>query len=72
MSHVVSIRLRADQVDRIRRLARRMDKSQSEMGALLIEESLQEAGFANIDITAIPGAYFISTLELYEQATSIS
>ena len=49
MTHVVSIRLRDDQVDRLKRFARRMGKSQSEMGAQFIEESMREAEFANIE-----------------------
>lgn len=49
MTHVVSIRLRDDQVDRLKRYARRMGKSQSEMGAQFIEEAMREAEFANIE-----------------------
>jgi len=36
MTHVVSIRLRDDQLDRLKRFARLMGKSQSEMGAQFI------------------------------------
>ena len=49
MTHVVSIRLRDDQVDRLKRFARRMGKSQSEMGAQFIEESMREAEFSGIE-----------------------
>lgn len=49
MTHVVSIRLRDDQLARLKRFARRMGKSQSEMGAQFIEEALREAEFAKIE-----------------------
>ena len=49
MTQVVSIRLRDDQVDRLKRFARRMGKSQSELGAQFIEESMREADFATIE-----------------------
>ncbi len=49
MSQVVSIRLHDEQVARLRRFARRAGKSQSEMGAQLIEESMREAEFAGIE-----------------------
>ncbi|MDW8208804.1 MAG: DUF433 domain-containing protein [Chloroherpetonaceae bacterium] len=49
MSRVVSIRLREDQVERLRRFAQRMGKSQSEMGAQFIEEGMREAEFAGIE-----------------------
>lgn len=49
MSHVVSIRLKDDQLERLKRFARRMGKSQSELGALFIEEAMREAEFANIE-----------------------
>jgi uncharacterized protein (DUF433 family) len=49
MTQVISIRLREDQVNRLRRFARRMGKSQSEMGAQFIEESMREAEFASIE-----------------------
>lgn len=48
-SQVVSIRLKGDQVDRLRKVARRLGKSQSEMGAQLIEESLRESEFNMIE-----------------------
>ena len=49
MTHVVSIRLRDDQLDRLKRFARRLGKSQSELGAQLIEESMRASEFANIE-----------------------
>lgn len=49
MTHVVSIRLRDDQVDRLKRFARRMGKSQSEMGAQFIEEAMREAEFSGVE-----------------------
>lgn len=49
MTQVVSIRLRDDQVDRLKRFARRMGKSQSEMGAQFIEEAMREAEFTGIE-----------------------
>jgi predicted transcriptional regulator len=49
MSRVVSIRLKDEQWERLNRHARRMGKSQSEIGALFIEESMREAEFALIE-----------------------
>ncbi len=49
MTHVISIRLKDDQIDRLKWFARRMGKSQSEMGAQFIEESMREAEFAYIE-----------------------
>lgn len=49
MTHVISIRLRDDQLERLKRFARRMGKSQSEMGAQFIEEAMREAEFATIE-----------------------
>ncbi len=49
MSHVVSIRFQDDQMKRLRRLARRLGRTPSETGALLVEESLREAEFGHID-----------------------
>ncbi len=49
MSQAISIRLRDDQVDRLKRFARRMGKSQSELGALFIEEAMREAECTNIE-----------------------
>lgn len=49
MSQVMSIRLQDEQIDRLKRFARRMGKSQSEMGAQFIEEAMREIEFANIE-----------------------
>lgn len=49
MTHVISIRLKDDQVARLKRFARRMGKSQSEMGAQFIEEGMRETEFAGIE-----------------------
>ena len=49
MTQVVSIRLKDDQLDRLKRFARRAGKSQSEMGAQFIEESMQTSEFAEIE-----------------------
>jgi predicted transcriptional regulator len=49
MTHVVSIRLSDDQLDRLKRLARRKGKSHSELGAIFIEEALRTSEYANIE-----------------------
>ena len=49
MSQVVSIRLKEDQLVRLKRHSRRLGKSQSEVGAMFIEESMRESEFANIE-----------------------
>jgi uncharacterized protein (DUF433 family) len=49
MSQVVSIRLKSEQAERLKRFARRFGKSQSEMGALFLEEAMREAEFAKIE-----------------------
>lgn len=54
MSHVVSMRLRDDQMERLRRLARRLGRTPSEVSALLLEESLREAEFAFIEFRDSP------------------
>lgn len=54
MSHVVSIRFQDDQMERLRRLARRLGRTPSETGALLVEESLREAEFGHIDFRDSP------------------
>ncbi len=48
MSQVVSLRLRDEQMDRMRRLARRMNRTVGEASALLLEEALRMAEFAFI------------------------
>ncbi len=49
MSKVLSMRLREDQMARLQRIARRMNRTPSETAALLLEESLREAEFAYIE-----------------------
>lgn len=48
MSQVLSLRLREEQMERMRRLARRMNRSVGETSALLLEEALRMAEFAFI------------------------
>ena len=49
MSKVVSTRLAAETEARLQRLARRLGKTPSETGAMLIEESLRQSEFAFIE-----------------------
>lgn len=49
MSQVISMRLRDEQVERLRRLARRLGRTPSETGALLVEESLRQAEFGHVE-----------------------
>ncbi|MCC7020284.1 MAG: hypothetical protein IT332_11040 [Ardenticatenales bacterium] len=53
-THVVSLRLRDEQVERLRRLARRLGRTPSEASAMLIEEALRRAEFALIDFRDSP------------------
>jgi len=48
MSLVVSMRLKEPQMNRLRRLARRLGRTPSETGALLIEEAMRQAEFGQI------------------------
>ena len=48
MSQVMSLRLRDEQMERMRRMARRMNKNLSETAATLLEEALRAAEFAFI------------------------
>lgn len=54
MSQVVSTRLPDDTAERLKRFARRLGKTPSETGAMLIEESLREAEFAFIEFRNSP------------------
>ncbi len=54
MSKVVSTRLPEETEARLQRLARRLGKSLSETGAMLIEESLRETEFAYIEFRSSP------------------
>lgn len=49
MSQVISTRLPNHTADRLKRLARRLGKTPSETGAMLIEEALREAEFAYLE-----------------------
>lgn len=49
MSKVLSMRLREEQMARLGRVARRMNRTPSEAAALLLEESLRETEFAFIE-----------------------
>ncbi len=54
MSKVVSTRLSEETENRLQRLARRLGKTPSETGAMLIEESLRETEFAYIEFRDSP------------------
>lgn len=54
MSKVVSTRLPEETEARLQRLARRLGKTLSETGAMLIEESLRETEFAYIEFRNSP------------------
>ena len=54
MSQVFSMRLREEQVERLRRLARRLGRTPSETGAMLVEESLRQAEFGQIEFRPSP------------------
>ena len=54
MSQVISLRLRDEQMERMRRVARRMNKSASETAATLLEEALRMSEFAFIQFRDSP------------------
>ncbi|MCC7371280.1 MAG: transcriptional regulator [Chloroflexi bacterium] len=54
MSKVVSLRLRDEQVERLRRAARRFGRTPSEAAAILLEEALRQAEFALIEFRDSP------------------
>lgn len=54
MSQVVSIRLRENQMERLRRIARRIGRTPSETSALLVEEGLRRNEFGYIDFRESP------------------
>lgn len=54
MSHVLSLRLRDEQMERMRRASRRMNRTVSEAAALLLEEALRMAEFAFIQFRDSP------------------
>src|SRR5438477_2275541 len=49
MSQVVSMRLQEEQLERLRRMARRLGRTVAETSALLTEEGLRRSEFASID-----------------------
>src|SRR5579872_3241403 len=54
MSHVVSMRLRDDQLARLKRYARTLGKTPGETSALLVEEHLRETEYAFIEFRHSP------------------
>ena len=48
-SKVMSLRCAPQQMERLQRMARRLGRTPSETGALLVEESLRRAEFAHVD-----------------------
>jgi len=54
MSRVVSMRFQEQQMERLSRLARKLSRSPSETGALLVEEALRRGEFAFIDFRDSP------------------
>jgi hypothetical protein len=73
-STVVSLRLPPDQAERLRRMARRLGRSASEVGAELVGESLRRADFAFIefrDSAAGRQAYIQGTRLAVWQAVSV-
>jgi predicted DNA-binding protein len=48
-SKVVSLRFGSQQMERLQRVARRLGRTPSETGALLVEEALRRTEFALID-----------------------
>lgn len=53
-SKVMSLRFAPQQMERLQRMARRLGRTPSETGALLVEESLRRAEFAHIDFRDSP------------------
>lgn len=54
MSHVVSMRLGDDQMERLRRIARQLGRTPSETSALIVEEALRTAEFGHIQFRSTP------------------
>jgi hypothetical protein len=54
MGKTVTIPLKEDQLERLQRLAQRMGKSRSAVGALLLEEALRQAEFPGIEFRDSP------------------
>lgn len=70
MSQVISLRLRDAQMERMRRVARRFNRTVSETSALLLEEAMRMEEFAYVRFFASPvgrQAYLIgSSLSIWE------
>jgi hypothetical protein len=49
MSHAVTIRLKADQMERLRQMAHRLGRTPAQASAMFVEEALRRAEFAHID-----------------------
>jgi hypothetical protein len=54
MGQQLTLDLEESQIERLDRLARRIGKSQVEMGAILLEEGLREADFSGIEFRDSP------------------
>ncbi|MBI3945838.1 MAG: transcriptional regulator [Armatimonadetes bacterium] len=54
MSQVLSMRLQPSQMERLRRVARRLGRSPGEAGALLVEEALRRTEFGHIEFRDSP------------------
>lgn len=67
MSQVMSMRLREEQMTRIKREARRQNRTPSEVAALLVEEGLRREEFAFIDFRNSPIGR-----QAYVQGTSLA
>lgn len=67
MSQVVSLRLRDEQMERMKRLARRMNRTVSEASALLLEEGLRTTEHAFIQFRDSPAGR-----QAYIQGTSLA
>ncbi len=70
MSHVLSLRLKDEQMERLERHARRLDRTPREAATRLIEEALRMGEFAFIEFRNSPGgrqAYIMgSSLAVWE------
>lgn len=67
MSQVVSMRLREEQMERLRRTARQCGRTPSETAAALLEEALRRNEFAFIDFRNSPAGR-----QAYVQGTSLA
>jgi hypothetical protein len=74
-SHVLSIRLKFQQLSRLQRFARQLGRTASEAGALLVEEGLRRSEFACVDFrSTLTGrnAYITGTRLAVWQVISLS